>query len=89
MAALGGFERPILHGLCTFGFAVRAVLKCTADNDTSRFKSIKARFARHFFPGEILITEMWDQGEGEIIFRCRVAERDEYVLTNARIELQH
>lgn len=87
MAAKGGFERPILHGLCTFGFAARAVLKHYASSAPARFKSIKTRFARHFFPGETLVTEMWDVGDEAIVFRCKVAERDDYVITNARIEL--
>lgn len=87
MAAVGGFERPILHGLCTFGFAARAVLKNFGDDDPARFKSIKTRFARHFFPGETLVTEMWDTGNGGILFRCKAAERNEYVITNAKIEL--
>jgi len=87
MAAIGGFDRPILHGLCTFGFAARAVLRHFADNDPARFKSIKTRFTRHFFPGETLVTEMWDMGDGAIIFRCKAAERDKYVITNAKVEL--
>jgi len=87
MAAMGGFDRPILHGLCTFGFAARAVLKTFGDDDPARFKSIRTRFARHFFPGETLVTEMWDSGDGGIIFRCKAAERDEYVITNAKLEL--
>lgn len=87
MAAVGGFDQPILHGLCTFGFAARAVLKHFAQDDPARFKSIKTRFARHFFPGETLVTEMWDGGDGAVIFRCKAAERDEYVITNAKVEL--
>ena len=88
MAAIGGFERPILHGLCTFGFAARAVLKKFAGNDPDRIKSVSARFARHFFPGETLVTEMWQQSDQEILFRAKTLERDEFVLTNARVELR-
>ncbi|KAJ7535886.1 hypothetical protein O6H91_12G049400 [Diphasiastrum complanatum] len=54
-----GFERPILHGLCTLGFAVRAVIRCCADGDSSKVQSIQCRFVHHVFPGEILVTEMW------------------------------
>lgn len=86
MAALGQFDRPILHGLATFGFATRAILKHLAGNDPTRFTGIQARFSKHVFPGETLITEMW-QVDGGVIFQTKVKERDSLALTHARVDL--
>jgi len=87
LAAMVGFERPILHGLCAFGFAGRAVLKQFAGNDPARFKSIKTRFSKHVFPGESLISEMWQDSDTRILFQSKVLERDEIVLSNGAVEL--
>ena len=87
MARIAGFEGPILHGLSTFGSAVRTVLRHATDSRVSGFRGAAARFSRHVFPGETLVTEIWEGAESRIHFRCGVAERNEIVLTNASLDL--
>ena len=82
-----GFEKPILHGLCTFGYAARHVIRAFSNNDARLFKSIKARFSESVFPGETIVTEMWKESATRIVFRCKVKERDKVVLAAAAIEL--
>ena len=62
MAAIGGFDRPILHGLCSFGFATRHVLARFGENNPNNVGAIKARFTAPVFPGETLKTAMWVRG---------------------------
>lgn len=63
-AAGAGFNRPILQGLCTFGFAARAVLKALCDNDIRRFKEFKVRFSNVVVPGETITTRGWKATPG-------------------------
>ena len=83
-----GFDKPILHGLCFYGYAARHVIaEYAKDSDPRYFKSIKVRFAKSVFPGETLVTEMWKESDQRILFRCKIKERDEIVISNAAIEL--
>lgn len=82
-----GFEKPILHGLCTFGYAGRHVINTFAGGDPRYFKSIKVRFAKSVFPGDTLVTRMWKESDTRIVFRTEVKEREQAVITNAAIEL--
>jgi len=83
-ARLAGYDRPILHGLCTFGHVGRAVLRTYCDNDPLRFKSLTVRFSGVVFPGETIVTEMWkDSSPGEIVVQARTSERQDAVITAA------
>ena len=68
-AAAAGFEKPILHGLCTFGFTGRALLHTLCGSDPERFVSMSARFSKPVLPGQDLTVSMWVDGEGEAVFR--------------------
>ncbi|EIK93744.1 maoC-like dehydratase [Pseudomonas sp. M47T1] len=81
-----GFDRPILHGLCSYGIAGRAVLKLLCGNDPARLRRFDLRFATPVFPGETLRTEVWRQGPGRAAFRVKVVERDVVVLNNGLVE---
>lgn len=67
-AARGGFDKPILHGLCTYGFTGRALLHALCAGDPSRFRSMNARFSKPVIPGDTLTVSMWADG-GKALFR--------------------
>lgn len=74
-AAIGGFDRPILHGLCTYGFTGRALLHTLCDGDPDRFRHIEGRFTSPVMPGEALTIDMWRTGDGEALFTTSVGDR--------------
>jgi acyl dehydratase len=101
-ARKAGFERPILHGLCTLGIAARSLLERYGASDPARFRAIKLRWASPVLPGQTLIVESWRStadsggqsdssaggGAGErIVFRCRVKETDKVCVNNAFVDV--
>lgn len=65
-AAMGGFDRPILHGLCTYGFTGRALLHALCEGDPARFRSMEGRFSSPVFPGEALTINIWVDGDAAV-----------------------
>jgi acyl dehydratase len=74
-AAMGGFDRPILHGLCTYGFTGRALLHTLCGSDPARFHHVEGRFTSPVLPGEELTISMWETGDGEAVFTTSVGDR--------------
>ena len=84
-ASMGGFDKPILHGLCTFANVGRAVIQAFAGDDPTRFKSIKVRFARPVMPGMSITTEMWRESDNDILVQAKAG--GQVVISNAKVTL--
>lgn len=86
-ATMSGFGEPILHGLCSMGYACRHVMATYCGNNTSLFKALKVRFASPVLPGQTLVTKMWKQGS-RVIFNTEVKETGKVVINNAYLDMQ-
>jgi acyl dehydratase len=69
-AKMGGFDRPILHGLCSYGFTGRALLHTLCGGDPARFRSMDARFSKPVMPGDDLVVSMWLEND-QCLFQTR------------------
>ena len=86
IARIAGFERPILHGLCSYGVTCRAVLKLLCDNDPARLRIFNTRFVSPVYPGETLRVEIWRQQPGVAAVQTRVVERNTVIMRNGYVE---
>jgi acyl dehydratase len=82
-ARMAGFEKPFLHGLCTYGIVGRAILATVCRGDPKRFASFSARFADQVFYGDDVITRIWVTGPGEAIVRAE-SQKGNTVLSQAK-----
>lgn len=86
-AKKAGFDRPILHGLCVFGIATRAILDTYCNADPERLAFIGLRFSKPVYPGETIRVNLWEEGN-EINFSAEVVERGVKVLDLGRAYLR-
>jgi acyl dehydratase len=87
VATAAGFERPILHGLCTYGIAGRAILQACCGNDPALIERLDARFSAPVYPGDTVVTRIWRDGQ-LLAFNCSVAERRVTVIRNGSCQLR-
>ena len=89
IAAGAGFNRPILHGLCHYGMAGRALIKTLCGDDPSRLTRLDARFTSPVYPGEALRVDVWNIGGGDASFRVVASERNVIVQDFGRCEYRN
>jgi len=87
VAARAGFERPILHGLCTYGSVCRGLVEALCDGDSDRVAAFDARFSSPVFPGETVDVDLWLDGP-TVAFRATVTARGATALSHGRCELR-
>ncbi len=85
-AKMGGFDTPIMHGLCSYGIACKAAVDATCGGDTSKVARYQARFAGVAFPGETLVTSLWREGD-KVLLATASKERNAPVISNAALTL--
>ena len=86
-AKMGGFDRPILHGLCSFGIVCKAAVDTALGGDVAKVARYQARFAGVFFPGETMVTSLWKEGD-TIFVAAKSKERDAPVISNAALTVR-
>jgi len=85
-AKVAGFERPILHGLCTYGYAGRAILRGACDSDPARLRSFGARFAGVVLPGDTITTRGWRTAADRYVLTV-TNQAGKAVLTHGTVEI--
>jgi acyl dehydratase len=83
-AKLGGFDKPILHGLCSYGIVCKAAVDHALGGEPAKVARYQARFAGVVYPGETIVTSLWKESD-TIFVQAKTKERDTPVITNAAI----
>ena len=86
-AKMGGFDVPILHGLCSYGVVCKSVVDEMLDGAVEKVAGYSARFAGVAFPGETIVTSMWKEGD-KILISAKTKERDTPVISNSAITIR-
>ena len=86
-AKMGGFDKPIIHGLCSYGVVCKAIVDKVLGGDVTKVARYQARFAGVGFPGETYLTSYWQEGD-KILIQAKSKERDAAIITNAAITLR-
>ncbi len=81
-ARKAGFERPIIHGLCTYGMIGRALIATVCDKDPAALREFGGRFSAPAYPGETMRVDIWDESEGRYGFQVSIPAREKVIFKN-------
>jgi acyl dehydratase len=87
IAKMAGFDRPIIHGLCSYGIVCKAIVDHLLDGDVTRVARYQVRFRGVAFPGETYLTEYWREDD-KILIQAKSRDRDAIVISNAAITVR-
>lgn len=85
-ARLSGFDRPIMHGLCTHGFSCRALIKTFVPGEPEKVRRLKCRFSKPLYPGTSIKTLIWKTGDGQALWRTVNAENGDVIIDRGIFE---
>jgi len=85
-AKMAGFEKPIMHGLCTHGFACRALIKSLIPGEPERMHKLNCRFSKPLYPGDPIKTQIWKTEDGKAVWKVVNAKTNETIITNGIFE---
>jgi NAD(P)-dependent dehydrogenase (short-subunit alcohol dehydrogenase family)/acyl dehydratase/putative sterol carrier protein len=85
-AKMAGFEKPIMHGLCTYGFSCRALVQCLVPGEPDKVRRLKCRFSRTLFPGDPIKIQIWKTDENTAVWKTINAKSEETVINNGIFE---
>jgi acyl dehydratase len=86
IAKKAGYDRPILHGLATYGVVGHGLMAALCDYAPERVLALEGRFSAPVFPGEAITIDIWRKEQGQAAFRARIAARDAVVFNNGFFE---
>ncbi len=87
-AAMVGFERPIMHGLCTYGYACRALIRAMCPGQPQRVRRLSGRFTKPLYPGQPIETRVWKVAPGKALWRTVNRDTGDVVIDRGEFELQ-
>ena len=85
-AKMAGFEKPIMHGLCTHGYACRALIQSLIPGEPEKARRMNCRFSRPLYPGMPLQVQIWKTGDGRAVWRIQNMKTQEIVIDNGLFE---